>query len=52
MKNKHLYLGEKAVSSVNSKIKALTDMNIKANHSKENAGAGKCSSSGNCMAYA
>lgn len=50
--SKSLYLEKQTVSSVESRIKALMGANVKATHSKANAGAGKCSSSGNCMAYA
>lgn len=50
--NKSLYLEKQAVSSVESKINTLMDANVKATHSKANASARKCSSSGNCMAYA
>ncbi|MDO5151250.1 MAG: hypothetical protein Q4D76_17950 [Oscillospiraceae bacterium] len=50
--NKSLYLEKQTVSSLDLKIETLVNAKIKATHNKANAGAGKCSSSGNCMAYA
>lgn len=50
--NKSLYLEKQIVSHVDSRIETLVNAKVKATHNKANAGAGKCSSSGNCMAYA
>lgn len=50
--NKGLYLEKQTVSNVESRIKTLANAKVEITHSKANAGAGRCSSSGNCMAYA
>lgn len=50
--NKGLYLEKQNVSDVESRIKALENAKVKAAHIEANTGAGNCSKSGNCMAYA
>ncbi len=50
--NKSLYLEKQSISSVESRIKALKDAKVKATNTKANAGAGRCSSSGNCFVWA